>query len=208
MSQASLARHLLSPPSPGGQQQAQRDSYSDIRPDILEMIKVMLMLMTKSIITMTIRRSRKQSWWSRTSTGASHQCLLYKGKDTPTRYIQVPGTWYQVPGTSSPLTFSILKTILNISCSQCGNSAGTKTLEWPRWSFLFSWNQFFCWIALKLACIYISIVFLLDLYWNCLALAAVFCQNSKVTQMELLKKSDFTSVDENKKHGDGGSDWD
>ena len=24
--------------------------------------------------------------------------------------------------------------------------------------------------------------------------------------MELLKKSDFTSVDENKKHGDGGSD--
>ena len=167
MSQASLARHLLSPPSPGGQQQAQRDSYSDIRPDILEMIKVMLM--TKSIITMTIRRSRKQSWWSRTSTGASHQCLLYKGKDTPTRYIQVPGTWYQVPGTSSPLTFSILKTILNISCSQCGNSAGTKTLEWPRWSFVFLksvlllncieiglYLYFYCisvWFVLELSCI-------------------------------------------------------
>ena len=123
----------------------------------------MLMLMTKSIITMTIRRSRKQSWWSRTSTGASHQCLLYKGKDTPTRYIQVPGTWYQVPGTSSPLTFSILKTILNISCSQCGNSAGTKTLEWPRWSFVFSKSVFL------LNCIEIG----LYLYFYCISVGFV-----------------------------------
>ena len=34
--------------------------------------------------------------------------------------------------------------------------------------------SFFALIVLKLACICISIAFLLDLYWNCLALAAVF----------------------------------
>ena len=108
MSQASLARHLLSPPSPGGQQQAQRDSYSDIRPDILEMIKVMLMLIMiddKKHHHDDNQEEQKAKLMEPNKHWGQPPVPAVQGEGYP--YQVHPGTRYLVPGTRYIVTINL-----------------------------------------------------------------------------------------------------